>query len=93
MTHSRAFFPTLKGMKVWIGGALGVALLGTALAMGVASQPSGTLAPGLHVGGVDVGGMTRAQALAAVAEQAPAAPQVTVTAGTSTWTLPAEQLG
>ncbi|WP_309571372.1 VanW family protein [Deinococcus sp.] len=80
-------------MKFWIGGALGVALLGGALAVGAASQPGGTLAPGLRVGGVDVSGMTRAQALAAVAERAPAAPQVSVTAGTNSWTVAADQLG
>lgn len=80
-------------MKAWIGGTLGIALLGGALAVDAASQPGGTLAPGLRVGGVDVGGLTREQALAAVAARAPAAPQVTVTAGTNAWTVGAGQLG
>ncbi|GHF48366.1 vancomycin resistance protein YoaR [Deinococcus metalli] len=80
-------------MNFWIAGAVGIALLGGALAVGTAAQPGGPLAPGLHVGGVDVGGMTRDEALAALAERAPAAPQVTVTAGANSWAVAADQLG
>ncbi|PNY80397.1 VanW family protein [Deinococcus koreensis] len=80
-------------MKLWMGGVAAVVLLGGALAMGVASQADGTLAPGLRVAGVEVGGMTRAQALGALEAQAVAAPQVRVSAGTNAWTLSADQLG
>lgn len=72
---------------------IGLVLLGGALAMGVASQSNGSLAPGLRVAGVDVGGMTPAEAAKAIGERAAAPPQVTVTAGTNTWTLSADQLG
>ncbi len=68
-------------------------LLGGALAVGVAAGAGDRLAPGLTVAGVDVGGLTREQALAALGGRAAAAPQVTVTAGEHTWTLEADQLG
>ena len=80
-------------MKVWIAGVTALALLGGALAMGVASQPNGTLAPGGRVAGGDVGGMTREQAVAALGERAAAAPQVKVTAGDRSWTVGADTLG
>lgn len=70
-----------------------VALLGGALAMGVAASSDEKLAPGLSVAGVDVGGLTPQQAIAALGERAAAAPQVTVAAGPQTWTLGADQLG
>lgn len=86
-------FFTLGLMKVWFAGMTALALLGGALAVGVASQSNGTLASGLRVAGVDVSGMTTPQAVAAVTKQAAAAPQVMVSAGTKTWTVSAEQLG
>ncbi len=61
--------------------------------MGVATQSNGTLAAGLRVAGVDVGGMTSEQALEALKGQAAIAPQVTVTAGAQSWTVGAETLG
>lgn len=73
-------------------GVSAAALLGGALAVGVAASSGEKLAPGLSVAGVDVGGLTRDQAIAALGERA-AAPQVTVRAGDQTWTLGADQLG
>ncbi|WP_029477834.1 VanW family protein [Deinococcus frigens] len=80
-------------MKFWLMGVSAVALLGGALAMGVAANADDRLAPGLSVAGVDVGGLTRAQALAAIGERTAATPQVTVRAGNQSWTLGADQLG
>lgn len=74
-------------------GVSAAVLLGGALAVGVAASAGDRLAPGLSVAGVDVGGLTRAQALAALGNRAAAAPQVTVTAGAQSWTLGADQLG
>ena len=51
-----------SAMKYTVGGVTLVLLLGGALAMGVAGQPSDALAAGLCVGGVDVGGLTAEQA-------------------------------
>jgi len=82
-------------MKVWAAGITAgtVALLvGGALAV-AATQNTTTLAPGLRIAGTDVGGMTREQALAAVGSRAATPPQVTVTAGKTTWTLSADKLG
>ncbi|MFK7600831.1 VanW family protein [Deinococcus sp. SM5_A1] len=80
-------------MKLWLVGIPIVALLGGALAMGVAASSDEKLAPGLSVAGVDVGGLTPQQAMKAIGERAAAAPQVMVTAGPQTWTLGADQLG
>ncbi|MBZ9716100.1 VanW family protein [Deinococcus multiflagellatus] len=80
-------------MKRWAGGLMGATLVGGALAVGVATQPGGTLAPGLRIAGVEVGGLTREQAQAALAGQVAAPPQVTVRAGTARWTVGAAQLG
>ncbi|UQN06710.1 VanW family protein [Deinococcus sp. QL22] len=80
-------------MKVWVIGVSAAALLGGALAMGVATQSNGTLAAGLRVAGVDVGGMTSQQALEALGTRAVTAPQVTVMAGSQSWTVGAETLG
>ncbi|WP_221088552.1 VanW family protein [Deinococcus aquaedulcis] len=80
-------------MKRWAGGLMGATLVGGALAVGVATQPGGTLAPGLRIAGVEVGGLTRDQAQAALAGQVAAPPQVTVRAGTARWTVDAEKLG
>lgn len=80
-------------MKVWVIGVSAAALLGGALAMGVATQSNGTLAAGLRIAGVDVGGMTSEQALEALGTRAATAPQVTVTAGGQSWTVGADTLG
>ncbi|GMA14440.1 hypothetical protein E5F05_09510 [Deinococcus metallilatus] len=80
-------------MKVWVTGLSAAALLGGALALGVAAQDDGKLAPGLRVAGVAVGGLTRAEALAALQSHLPTPPQVTVTAGPRAWTLEAGRLG
>ncbi|WP_291432340.1 VanW family protein [Deinococcus sp.] len=61
--------------------------------MGVATQPDGKMAPGLHIAGVDVGGLNREQALSALGNRAAAAPQVTVRAGKNNWTVAADTLG
>lgn len=84
--------PYTVDVKFWLLGVSATVLLGGALAMGVAAESNDKLAPGLSVAGADVGGLTRAQALAALGERA-AAPQVTVTAGDKTWVLGADQLG
>ncbi|MEW6421791.1 MAG: VanW family protein [Deinococcota bacterium] len=80
-------------MKVWVTGLSAAVLLGGALAMGVAAQDDGKLAPGLHVAGVDVGGLSREEALAALQGHLPAPPQVTVMAGPRSWTVGADTLG
>ncbi|WP_291424281.1 VanW family protein [Deinococcus sp.] len=81
-----------SGTRYGLGAAITVALLGGALAVGVAGQDNGKLAPGLKVGGVAVGGMTPEQAATAVAQHNPA-PQVTVKAADQSWTVPATTLG
>ncbi|MFC5850164.1 VanW family protein [Deinococcus petrolearius] len=80
-------------MRYGLGGVAALALLGGALAMGVATQDNGTLAPGLTVGGVDVGGLSTEAALRALREKGAQGAQVTVTAADRTWTVPAEKLG
>ncbi len=80
-------------MRYGLGGAAALVVLGGALAMGVATQGDGTLAPGLTVGGVAVGGLSMDAALKALREKGAAAPQVTVTAADKTWTLGADKLG
>ncbi|GAA5511508.1 hypothetical protein Dcar01_00219 [Deinococcus carri] len=80
-------------MKVWVSGLAAAVLLGGALAMGVAAQDDGKLAPGLRVGGVEVGGLTREAALSALAAHVPTPPRVTVTAGGRSWTVGADALG
>ncbi|WP_188901522.1 VanW family protein [Deinococcus aerophilus] len=80
-------------MKFWVGGISALALLGGALAVGAVAGSDDQLAPGFRVGGVDVGGLTRAQALAAVSGQTLRAPQVTVVAGHHRWTVEAGALG
>lgn len=72
-------------------GLSAAALLGGALAMGVAAQSS-VLAPGLSVGGVPVGGLSAAAAAEAVRAAHPV-PQVEVRAGERTWKLSAAKLG
>ncbi|WP_034384986.1 VanW family protein [Deinococcus sp. YIM 77859] len=80
-------------MKVWVTGLSAAALLGGALAMGVAIQDDGKIAPGLRVAGVPVGGLTREEALAALAGRLPPPHPVTVVAGENRWTVSADQLG
>lgn len=80
-------------MRYGLGGAAALVVLGGALAMGVATQGDGTLAPGLTVGGVAVGGLSMDAALKALREKGAAAPQVTVTAADKIWTLGADKLG
>ncbi|MVN86022.1 hypothetical protein GO986_04515 [Deinococcus sp. HMF7620] len=79
-------------MKRWVAGLTAATLLGGALAVGVAAQPGVTLAPGLSIAGLEVGGLTTEAARTALAAQA-AAPQVQVRAGTNVWTVGAERLG
>ncbi|EYB68727.1 VanW [Deinococcus phoenicis] len=80
-------------MKVWVTVLSAAALLGGALAMGVAAQDDGKLAPGLRVAGVDVGGLSREEALAALSSRTAPPPQVTVNVGTRAWTVGADRLG
>ena len=84
-----------RATKTALLGLGAVGLLGGALALGMSAQAD-KLAPGLRVGGVDVGGMTPDAALSAVREQAQAKePQIEVqAAGTGkSWTLSAGKLG
>lgn len=72
-------------------GLSAAALLGGALAVGVAAQSS-VLAPGLSVGGVPVGGLSPEAATAAVRAAHPT-PQLEVRAGGKSWKLSAAKLG
>lgn len=79
-----------------------VLVLSLALAGGVVAAPPApasppptglTLAPGFSVGGTDVGGLSRDDALAKLRAALPALPQVKVTAGSQSWTVGADTLG
>ncbi len=74
---------------VGLGAAL---LLGGALALGTGS-PTDTIAAGIQVGGTDLGGLNREDALKKLLAAQSAAPQVSVKAGNGSWTVPASQLG
>ncbi|MEF2280274.1 VanW family protein [Deinococcus sp. YIM 134068] len=78
--------------RSWVVGLSSAVVLGGALALGVAVGDRGHLAPGLSVAGVEVGGLTREEALAALTEKT-TPPQVTVEAGGRTWTVGADMLG
>lgn len=80
-------------MKVWVAGLSVATLLGGALAMGVAIQDNGRIAPGMRVAGVPVGGLTREEALAVLAARQPEPRLVTVLAGNRHWTVSAQHLG
>ena len=72
---------------------IGVALLvGGALALGM-NAGSDTVAPGVQVGGTDLSGLSRADALSRLQAAAGTVPNGVVRAGTSSWTVPATQLG
>ena len=77
--------------KPWIIGLCAVALLGGALALGVAVSED-KLPPGTHVDGVDVGGLSQPEALAKIVA-AEKMPQITVQAADQRWTMSADQLG
>ncbi|WP_022801752.1 VanW family protein [Deinococcus ficus] len=79
-------------MKVWLAGGSLLALLGGALAMAVASQSGTAVQADVRVNGVNIGGMTREQAVQAVKASLPV-PQVTVRAAGSSWTVDADRLG
>ncbi|RJF73243.1 hypothetical protein D3875_18490 [Deinococcus cavernae] len=81
------------GTKYAIGGVITALLLGGALAMGVATQDTGTLAPGVRVGGVDVGGLTPDAAAQRLRDAAGKGRPVTVKAADQTWTLTSTALG
>lgn len=78
---------------LWGGVAL-TALLGSALALSLSlGQDNGKLAPGVRIGGVDVGGLNRGEAQVRLAEALPPAPQVSVKAGGQSWQVSATELG
>ena len=77
--------------KPWIIGLSTVALLGGALALGVAVSED-RLPPGTQIGNVDVGGLGQSEALAKVVAAAPT-PQMTVRAADKSWQVSADQLG
>lgn len=80
-------------MKYAIGGVITAVLLGGALAMGVATQDTGTLAPGVTVGGISVAGLSPEAAGQLLSAKASAGKTVTVKAADQTWTLGAAELG
>ena len=81
------------GMKYAIGGVITAILLGGALAMGVATQDTGALAPGVRIGGVDVGGMTPDAAVKQLQDTAGKGQTVTVKAADKSWTVTSNELG
>ena len=81
------------GTKYAIGGLITAILLGGALAMGVATQDTGALAPGVSIGGVDVGGLTPEVAVKRLQDTAGKARPVTVKAADKTWTVTSTDLG
>ncbi|MDO4263189.1 MAG: peptidoglycan binding domain-containing protein, partial [Deinococcus sp.] len=86
LSHTRRSGPWL-----WGAAALTV-LLGSALALSL-GQSGSELAPGVRIGGVEVGGLSREEAQAQLGRHLPAAPQVTVRAGHQSWQLSAAELG
>lgn len=70
-----------------------ILLAGSALGLGLASQPGGAVAPGMTVAGIDLEGLTFEQARARLSSAVIAAPSVTVRAGGKTWTVDADALG
>ncbi|WP_407570350.1 VanW family protein [Deinococcus altitudinis] len=75
-----------------LAGLVGALLLGGALALGSGS-PADVVAPGIRVGGTDLGGLNRADAMKKLLAAQPATPQIAVSVGSTTWTVPADQLG
>ncbi|MFC4453142.1 VanW family protein [Deinococcus sonorensis] len=75
-----------------LGLGLGGAVLCGALALAISSG-GGTIAPGLQVNGLDLGGLSREQALAKLQAQPATVPQVQVVAVGNRWTVPASTLG
>jgi vancomycin resistance protein YoaR len=75
-----------------LAGLVGALLLGGALALS-AGSPTDTIAPGIRVGGTDLSGLNRADALKTLLAAQGEAPQVSVSAGSGSWTVPASQLG
>jgi vancomycin resistance protein YoaR len=70
----------------------GVLLLGGALALGMSSAADG-IAAGIQVGGTDLGGLSRQDALARLKAQQRPVPVVAVQAGQAHWNVPANRLG
>jgi vancomycin resistance protein YoaR len=86
--------PVLTAALIGLGLSL---LLGGALAIGI-NTTSDTIAPGLRVGNVELGGLSPADALsklqtAQTGSTQTEETQIEVQAGTKRWTLPAGQLG
>ncbi|AWN24585.1 hypothetical protein DKM44_09070 [Deinococcus irradiatisoli] len=79
-------------MKPWIIGCSAAAILGGALALGVAVNDE-KLPPQTQVGSVDVSGLSQSEAVNKVKAAAAAAPQMTVKAADKSWTLGADKLG
>lgn len=67
-------------------------LLSGALALSM-NGTQGTIAPGIQVAGTELGGLNRADALKRLMAVQTEAPQVSVKAGSGSWTVPASQLG
>lgn len=73
-------------------GLSAVVLLGGALALGMGGAAD-RIAPGIRVGGTDLGGLSRQDAVARLGAQSRPTPQVTVQAGQGRWDVPASRLG
>ena len=75
-----------------LSGVGAVLLLGGALALGM-NTTQDTIAPGIRVGGTDLGGLGSGAALSRLQAAQGTAPQIAVRAGKGSWSVPATQLG
>ena len=95
MTPAPQHPPTRRQRALTLGlmGVGAALLLGSALALGISNSGGDTIAPGVQVGSTDLGGLSRADALSRLRSVQATVPTIAVKAGTSSWTLPATQLG
>ncbi len=79
-------------LKAWIIGTAAVAVLGGALALGVAVN-EGKLPSQTSIGGIDVSGLSQTEALSKVHSALAAPAQIRIKAAEQSWTLSADKLG
>ncbi|WP_425147072.1 VanW family protein [Deinococcus sp.] len=82
-----------RPLALGLGGLGAALLLGGALALRMSSGSSETIAPGMQVGGTDLGGLSRAAALSELQSAPLSVPSIAIKAGAASWTVPATQLG
>ena len=82
----------MSNLKPWIISLSALAVLGGALALGVAAN-EGSLPAQTSIGDIDVGGLTQPAAVAKVSAGLTAPPQIAVSAGEHHWLLDAGKLG